>query len=114
MRTSAPESLTVISGEPMPAPADTQAAAYATDRLLIQLDPNSNAAEHSRALEAIGGRLLDVIKAGETGGDLINVALGHGITVEKAIQILSHLPGVKFAEDRKSTRLNSSHSQISY
>jgi len=83
----------------MPNPADTAAAAYRPDQLLIQLDPNATAADHSRALEAIGGRLLDIIRGGDsTEGELARVSLGQGVTVEKAIQILSHLPGVKFAE----------------
>lgn len=71
---------------------------YRPDELLIQLDPNATAAERSHALEAIGGRLLDVIAQGGAGGDLSRVGLGQGVTVEKAMQILSHLPGVKFAE----------------
>lgn len=73
--------------------------AYRADQILIQLDGSPNAATHSRALEAIGGRLLDIVSGGNAnGGDLARVGLGQGVTVEKAIAILSKLPGVKFAE----------------
>ena len=83
----------------MPDTAIPQGAAYRPDQILLQLDPHATAAEHSRALEAIGGRLLDIIRGGEAGeGDVARIGLGNGVTVEKAIQILSHLPGVKFAE----------------
>ncbi|HEY0651346.1 S8 family serine peptidase [Phenylobacterium sp.] len=83
----------------MPDTAIPQGAAYRPDQIILQLDPNATAAEHSRALEAIGGRLLDIIRGGEAGeGELARIGLGQGVTVEKAIQILSHLPGVKFAE----------------
>jgi subtilisin family serine protease len=72
-------------------------ASYRPDEVLIQLDPEATAAEQSQALEAIGGRLLDIIN-GDADGDLARVGLGAGMTVEKALAILSHLPGVKFAE----------------
>ena len=83
----------------MPNPNVPTDATYRADQILLQLDPGATAAEHSRALEAIGGRLLDIISGGDaTGGELARVGLGQGVTVEKAIAILSHLPGVKFAE----------------
>lgn len=83
----------------MPNPSQLTAAAYRPDQILLQLKPGSSGAEHSHALEAIGGRLIEIIKGGDVAGsDLARVGLGHGVTVEKAIQILSHLPGVKFAE----------------
>jgi hypothetical protein len=81
----------------MPSPSASPAAEYRADQILLQLDPGASAAEHSRALEAIGGKLLDIVASGD-GGDVARVGLGHGVTVEKALQILSHLPGVKFAE----------------
>jgi len=72
---------------------------YRADQILIQLDGSVNGAAHSRALEALGGRLLDIVAGGGSGGgDLARVGLGQGVTVEKAIAILSKLPGVKFAE----------------
>lgn len=83
----------------MPNPNATQSANYRPDQILLQFSAASTAAEHSQALNAIGGRLLDVINGGgSSGGDLGRIGLGVGVTVEKAIQILSHLPGVKFAE----------------
>ena len=45
----------------MPNPTLPLAAAYRPDQILLQFDAGSTAAEHSRALEAIGGRLLDII-----------------------------------------------------
>jgi len=72
------------------------AAAYLPDQILIQFDASSPAALHSQALEAIGGRLQTIINGDD--GDLAQVTLGQGMTVEKALAILSHLPGVKFAE----------------
>lgn len=71
-------------------------AAYRSDQVLLQLDPTATAADHSRALQAIGGRLLDIINGDS--GELARIGLGQGVTVERAIDILSHLPGVKFAE----------------
>ncbi|PZQ60674.1 MAG: hypothetical protein DI570_13805 [Phenylobacterium zucineum] len=72
-------------------------AAYRANQILIQLDPGSSAALHSNALNAIGGRLLDIVASGD-GGDVARIGLGQGVTVEKALHILSNLPGVKFAE----------------
>jgi subtilisin family serine protease len=82
----------------MPDTAIPQGASYRPDQIILQLDPNATAAQHSHALEAIGGRLLDIIRGDAGEGELARIGLGHGVTVEKAIQILSHLPGVKFAE----------------
>ncbi|WP_293682013.1 S8 family serine peptidase [uncultured Phenylobacterium sp.] len=81
----------------MPA-SDYTTTAYRPDQILIQFSSGSSAAEHSKALQAIGGRLLDVIHGGDGSDSLGLVGLGQGVTVEKAIAILSHLPGVKFAE----------------
>lgn len=81
----------------MPANEITPNAAYRADQILLQLDPSANAALHSNALNAIGGRLLDIVASGD-GGDVTRIGLGQGVTVEKALHILSKLPGVKFAE----------------
>src|SRR5678815_5647627 len=81
----------------MPTPTFPTDAAYRPDQILLQFAPGTTAAEHSHALEAIGGRLLSVIHGGDD-GELSSIGLGQGVTVEKAIAILSHLPGVKFAE----------------
>jgi subtilisin family serine protease len=73
-------------------------AEYRPDQILIQFEGGSPAALHSRALDVIGGR-LDAIIAGDTSdGELARVTMGNGMTVEKAVDLLSHLPGVKFAE----------------
>jgi subtilisin family serine protease len=76
----------------MPAPA------FRAGEILIQFETGSQAALHSRAFEAVGGRLLDVIANDGADGELVRVGLGNGMTVEKALKILSHLPGVKSAE----------------
>ena len=81
----------------MPNPTLPPMASYRADQILLQFDPASSAALHSHALEAIGGRLLDIVAGGEDDG-LARIGLGNGVTVEKALEILSHLPGVKFAE----------------
>jgi subtilisin family serine protease len=79
------------------------AAAYRPDQIILQFDAGSTAAVRSQALAAIGGRLEAVIAQGDDAlgqdpSDVSRIQLGQGMTVEKAIQILSHLPGVKFAE----------------
>lgn len=81
----------------MPVNDITPNAAYRPDQILLQFDPGSNAALHSNALNAIGGRLLDIVASGGE-GDVTRIGLGQGVTVEKALHILSKLPGVKFAE----------------
>ena len=85
----------------MPNPNDlntSNPAAYRPGEVLIQFDASSNAALRSHALEAIGGRLNAIITGDSEGEGLARIGLGQGVTVEKAIAILSHLPGVKFAE----------------
>ena len=77
---------------------------YRPDQIILQFEDGSNDALHSQALAAIGGRLNAVIARGDgtipgqDAGEVHQVTLGQGVTVEKAIAILSHLPGVKFAE----------------
>lgn len=73
------------------------AAAFRQDQIIVQFEGGSPAALRSHALEAIGGR-LDAIIASDGAGETARVGLGAGVTVEKAIHILSKLPGVKFAE----------------
>lgn len=82
----------------MPSATAVPLAAYSLDHILVQFDANTPADFRSQALEAIGGRLNDIIAGDEASGDLARVGLGQGVTVDKAIEILSHLPGVRFAE----------------
>jgi subtilisin family serine protease len=72
------------------------AGAYKPDELLIQFEDDIPAATRSNAFEAIGARLLGLVN--DEAGDLVRVGIGNGMTVEKAMHILSKLPGVKFAE----------------
>jgi hypothetical protein len=82
-----------------PFDSSVSAAAYRPDQILLQFDASTDAATRSHALEAIGGRLEALIAGGDDAADDVSrIHLGQGMTVEKAIQILSHLPGVKFAE----------------
>lgn len=72
---------------------------YLTDQIVVKFEANSTAAEHSRAFQAIGGRFEAVIAKGEDGGgDLVKISLGHGVSVETAMKVLSNLPGVNYAE----------------
>lgn len=83
----------------MPSPHETASGqAYRPNEVLIQFDASTNAAAHSRALEVIGGRLNAFITGDDSGEALVSATIGAGMTVEKAIALLSHLPGVKFAE----------------
>jgi hypothetical protein len=75
-------------------PAD---ARYRPDQVLLQLDADADAAAHGRALAAVGGRLLEIVDGGGT-DTLARVGLGYGVTVEKALAVLSDLPAVTFAE----------------
>jgi subtilisin family serine protease len=85
---------------------DVLGATYRPDQILLQFDPDADEATRSHALEAIGGQLNAIIASGSDdesvdpldATDLNRIQLGHGMTVEKAMEILSHLPGVKFAE----------------
>ena len=82
-----------------PFDSSVSAAAYRPDQILLQFDASTDAATRSHALEAIGGRLEALIAGGDgEADDVSRIHLGQGMTVEKAVEILSHLPGVKFAE----------------
>src|SRR5207253_2701843 len=85
---------------PLPTlPADP--ASFAAGEILIQFDPSATAADRSRAFAAIGGRMISVL-GGEgddgDGGHVARMSLGHGVSMETALNVLSHLPGVTFAE----------------
>ena len=86
----------------MPSPFDSSTSVlppFSQDGLIVQFDATTTAAQHSQALQAIGGSLEAIINPNDpSAGELSRIHLGQGVTVDKAIEILSHLPGVKFAE----------------
>lgn len=66
--------------------------------LLVQFNPGVGAGARDAALSSIGGRAAEVVKAGVGEGSLVRVTYGAGLTLEKAIEIVSKRPGVSFAE----------------
>ncbi len=77
------------------------AAPYRADIVLVQFKAGASGAARSHALELVGGHAAEVIaglNATDNDGLLVRMSLGDGVSTEKAIQILSHLPGVTFAE----------------
>ncbi|HEY0649808.1 S8 family serine peptidase, partial [Phenylobacterium sp.] len=73
------------------------AAAYRAGEVLIQFDVSAKGAQ-SAALMAVMGRFLDDGEAEGPASVVKRLALGDGVSVEKAIEILSQLPGVEFVE----------------
>ena len=79
-----------------------RATGWREGEVLVQFDPGADASARSRALQAVGGGIdRDLAAHGgpfEAAGPLARVALGRGIDVDRAIEILSKLPGVKLVE----------------
>jgi subtilisin family serine protease len=73
------------------------AAAYRAGEVLIQFDVSAKGAQ-SAALMAVMGRFLDDGEAEGAASVVKRLALGEGVSVEKAVEILSRLPGVEFVE----------------
>lgn len=63
--------------------------------ILVQFEEESSAAVRLSAIEAVGGRIKTLLNES---GDFARVALGNGITVEQAVDLLSRLAGVRYAE----------------
>src|SRR5689334_22369995 len=85
----------------MPNDNAAAAAAYRAGEVLIQFDVSAKGSAHGLALGAVNGRFANA------GGDADDVGavdavkrltLGEGVSVEKAIEILSKIPGVKLVE----------------
>jgi subtilisin family serine protease len=81
----------------MPA-AEAPLAAHRLDSILVQFEPGASADAHAHVLELVGGHAADVISDQPGVGSLVRLELGNGVSVEKALEILSHRPGVSFAE----------------
>jgi len=73
-------------------------AAYRAGEVLIQFDVSAKGAMQSAALQAVGGRFAEIDDDSDAVSAVKRVTLGEGVSVEKAIEILSQLPGVRFAE----------------
>ncbi|MBW3560469.1 MAG: S8 family serine peptidase, partial [Proteobacteria bacterium] len=74
--------------------------AYVAGEILVQFSPGADAAARSAALSAIGGGVAEVLRGGPSAaeGMLTRVSFAPGLSVEQAAEILSRLPGVRFAE----------------
>lgn len=80
------------------APAfEAGSAAYVPGEVLIQFTPGAAADGRGLALGQIGGQIVENVH-GVAGTGLVRVALGNGMTVERAISILSHNSNVQFVE----------------
>ena len=77
-------------------------AAWIEGEVLVQFAPGAAAADRAAARGAIGGQALEAIHTAtmqaQGDGVLERVALGRGVTVEKAVSVLAQRPGVVFAE----------------
>jgi len=77
-------------------------AAYAANEILVQFAANAAPAAMAAARSAVGGRAIEAIQTaamrGVGSGVLERVALGRGVSVERAIAALANRPGVVFAE----------------
>lgn len=79
---------------------------FASGELLVQFAPGTSAAVWGRAIAAVNGRVAEWVSgpglAGAAGNADIpmvaRISLGRGVSVDQAIDILSHRPGVDFAE----------------
>ncbi len=78
------------------------AAAFREGEILIQFAPTATAAAQALARAAVGGRAIEAIQTAAMKskglGTLERVALGQGVTVDRAIAALANRPGVVFAE----------------
>lgn len=91
-------------------PAAAAAAAAPASRppqvegeLLVQFSESSGAEGRAKALAAIGGTVIEVIRGEGSEFDsmetpLLRVKIGSGLATDKAIEVLTRQPGVKFAE----------------
>lgn len=80
----------------MPNAATASAVAYRPGEVLIQFEPG---VRPSLLLNAVAGNLIAREEDGIVGdGGVQRLALGEGVTVEKAIEILSQMPGVALVE----------------
>src|SRR2546430_4956346 len=109
----------------MPAPVTLDGRSLSIEDVIAVARDGANVAIAPRALDAVRASRRTVERAIAGGATMYGVTTGFGklahvrIPPERARQlqlnlIRSHASGVGDPLDRKSTRLNSSHSQISY
>lgn len=73
-------------------------ARWVSGEVLVQFSADAGPAARAAALSRVGGQVAETLPGGAGNGALVRVALGEGVSVERAADILSHLPGVSFAE----------------
>ncbi len=113
LKTTAKSSATSTAGTPsvvdsssaLPLPntgsAAPSAPARAPNEILVQFDDTPGAAGRAKALAAVSGKAMEVLWSdghGDGGAQLLRVKLTGNVGIDKAIEMLSNQPGVKFAE----------------
>jgi hypothetical protein len=80
--------------------ASSMTRPHASNELLVKFYPATDKAAMHSALSSIGGQVAEVLRGGPSSQDplLVRVAIGQGMTVAEAIQIIWKRPGVAFAE----------------
>src|SRR5687767_3697619 len=90
------------AGAPANAPVFSGLPRHAPNELVVQFAPGADRGVRAAAVSAVGGGELEIIRtsANEHAGHgvLARVAVGHGLDLDRAIEILSRRPGVEFAE----------------
>ena len=81
----------------LPTVAAAQVPERAAGELLVQFTEGAGAEGRAKALAAISGKPLEVLWS-EGDAQLVRVQLTGSVGIDKAIEMLSHQPGVKFAE----------------
>jgi subtilisin family serine protease len=82
----------------MPNPNASPLAPHRPGEVLVQFDDSMGLAFRGQALAQVGGAVADRLLDRGGVGELTRVTLGKGVTVEHAIEILSRMNGVRFAE----------------
>src|SRR5688572_4666032 len=74
-------------------------AAHRPGEVLIHFEPaGALTPQFAQSLQAVGGQVAGIVARPGGGAELSRVTLGQGVSVEKAIEILSRMPGVKYVE----------------
>lgn len=99
---AAPATFSETSAGSVPTlPVIPQGPERASNELLVHFNEGAGAEGRARALAAISGKSVEVLWTdgqGEGGAQLLRVQLTGNTGIDKAIEMLSHQPGVKFAE----------------
>jgi subtilisin family serine protease len=84
----------IDAAAPLAAPAPSLKP-HVAGELIVKLGPAAGLVD--TVLASVGGRAAEFIRS-SLDGDTLRITLGGGIDVQKAIDILSRIPGVQFAE----------------